>query len=1315
MREATPKLDPVTTAVAFGAAIAMTLSILPRADAGGDCVSGWSAAIGTPGFAGGAVGQTSIRTFASDPSFADGILFAGGIFTSAGGGSANHIAAWDGVGWSSPDTGVSTSFGSLPLGVYASRIWKVPAEVPRLYVGGTFQAINPPFTSSANLIASWDGNSWSALGTGLGGGLQRIVRAIEPFDGGGGEFLYVGGNFSTAGGSPAVGIARWNGLVWSGVGGGINPASSSVNAMTIFDDGSGPKLYVGGTFSNAGGAAGTSFFARWTGSNWQPVPGTIFSGGSPTSVECFCVFDPPGPVGPSLYVGGSFASANGNAQAQNIVRYDGLGWSPIGGGVNQRVRAIAPGANKWGEPGLIVAGDFTAADGDGVSYMAWTDGVDRWEALPFGSNDSIYALHEWLSDSGSIVVGGEFDVAGALAADCCAEFSSVTVDLEYVWSGSASGVFKSPEYWSCSVPPSTLDPVAFIPPLPAFVTAGASDTEIASLRVVGTNLTIDPGHDDFTIGGARVEPSLLVGGTEPTQVTFRHTGSPPFDGVVSLRDVVVAPLPNATATLLLDEATLVAMIDGHCTIGASGAGALIANGAIVDFIDGQSDLVVGEFGSGQFEVTGGAVVTVVAANAVFGQVADSEGELRILGQSSVAIDAGGSFLLGAEGQGAALIEGGSSLSSLGVAFPVVLGGLPSASAEMTITGSAQGTFSSFEAASPVHIGPGGPALVTLANGCTWDAPQTVNFPLGTIEGRGTFTTSLANQGVLRPAGAGSTGTISVIGDFSQVPTNVEGVALAPGRMELELTSKGHDRLYVFGSAELGGTVAFTGLQNFDPGVGEVYDIITAYGGGSISGQFDLVTFPGFSDRALVLDYGLTAQGSSGVSVVVISLAELLNFDPVDPFDFSGLPTSAVTGQFDDDPRLDIAVTLTAGGAPGSVLILMNASLDGFSLAFESTAQVAAGVQPRDIVTGNFDADETLDLAVVNSSDHTAQVLANDGSGLFSTLTVIPTGLQPMALASFDLVPLEGIAASRRRRDLAICNMGSTTVTIHANDGTGVFTQQQSLASPDYPCSVDPVDFDGDGAIDLAVGGVIGATVQLLENDGAGTFSDTGSFPVGAGPVDVVSGNLDPTGAPPIDGGVAGVAELEELITADSMAGTVSILRNLGGGQFAPVVSIDVGPGARSIALVDFDLDGDLDIAVIAEDSVKIYRNDSVQQLAFAEDQSFTEEGTPVVLVTGLLTPDDDEDLILISSTIGGLSGNGGGGGIAGAELSGVATAFINQAANPTGDIDQDGDVDGADLGLLLTAWGSLNLPLADLDGDGTIDGVDLGMLLSNWG
>jgi hypothetical protein len=54
-----------------------------------------------------------------------------------------------------------------------------------------------------------------------------------------------------------------------------------------------------------------------------------------------------------------------------------------------------------------------------------------------------------------------------------------------------------------------------------------------------------------------------------------------------------------------------------------------------------------------------------------------------------------------------------------------------------------------------------------------------------------------------------------------------------------------------------------------------------------------------------------------------------------------------------------------------------------------------------------------------------------------------------------------------------------------------------------------------------------------------------------------------------------------------------------------------------------------------------------------------------------------------------------------------------------GDLDGDGDVDGSDLGTLLSGWGECQGSCAacegDLNGDCQVDGGDLGILLANWG
>jgi hypothetical protein len=50
------------------------------------------------------------------------------------------------------------------------------------------------------------------------------------------------------------------------------------------------------------------------------------------------------------------------------------------------------------------------------------------------------------------------------------------------------------------------------------------------------------------------------------------------------------------------------------------------------------------------------------------------------------------------------------------------------------------------------------------------------------------------------------------------------------------------------------------------------------------------------------------------------------------------------------------------------------------------------------------------------------------------------------------------------------------------------------------------------------------------------------------------------------------------------------------------------------------------------------------------------------------------------------------------------------------DISGDGSIDGADLGMLLGAWGACGSACeADLNDDGVVDGIDLGVLLGAWG
>jgi hypothetical protein len=69
--------------------------------------------------------------------------------------------------------------------------------------------------------------------------------------------------------------------------------------------------------------------------------------------------------------------------------------------------------------------------------------------------------------------------------------------------------------------------------------------------------------------------------------------------------------------------------------------------------------------------------------------------------------------------------------------------------------------------------------------------------------------------------------------------------------------------------------------------------------------------------------------------------------------------------------------------------------------------------------------------------------------------------------------------------------------------------------------------------------------------------------------------------------------------------------------------------------------------------------------------------------------------------------------IGGAAGGGVGSFDISCQQDCFGDFNGDRNIDGLDLGVLLSQWGTGGS--ADLNGDGSVDGIDLGSLLSRWG
>jgi len=189
-------------------------------------------------------------------------LYAGGIFTTADGMPANRVAKWDGSQWTALGAGVS---GGLFTVVWALQVFD-DGTGPALYAGGEFTDAGDV---AANHIAKWDGTQWSPLGNGVGGVSQPDIYALTMFNDGTGPALYVGGRFTTAGDVTANRMAKWDGVQWLPLASGMN---AGVSALTRFEDGTGSALYAGGTFTIAGDVTAEGV-AKWDGTQWSPLNG----------------------------------------------------------------------------------------------------------------------------------------------------------------------------------------------------------------------------------------------------------------------------------------------------------------------------------------------------------------------------------------------------------------------------------------------------------------------------------------------------------------------------------------------------------------------------------------------------------------------------------------------------------------------------------------------------------------------------------------------------------------------------------------------------------------------------------------------------------------------------------------------------------------------------------------------------------------------------------------------------------------------------------------------------------------------------------
>ena len=287
-------------------------------------------------------------------------LYAGGSFGSAGGVAANGLARWNGQSWSAVGGSFSNGVNIVSLEVHDV------GSGPKLYAGGWFNTA--PGGVPASNVAVWDGTAWAALGAGTSSTLNPAVLATAALNGS----LYVGGNLVAAGGEAVNHVARWNGSAWTAMPAGNGFLGTSVDSSLVFDDGSGPALYLGGYFFSAGATPAKSV-VKFDGTHWS-----AFGAGIHEGVKTIAIFD--GGSGPRLFAGGSFAPSGGPSF---IAMWNGTSWVSVGtGGPTSTVSSLLPLNLPGYGPLLAVGGSFTNLGGTvPVSRVAFWNG-SVWTPSP---------------------------------------------------------------------------------------------------------------------------------------------------------------------------------------------------------------------------------------------------------------------------------------------------------------------------------------------------------------------------------------------------------------------------------------------------------------------------------------------------------------------------------------------------------------------------------------------------------------------------------------------------------------------------------------------------------------------------------------------------------------------------------------------------------------------------------------------------------------------------------------------------------------------------------------------------------------------
>ena len=331
-----------------------------------------------------------------------------------------------------------------------------------------------------------------------------------------------------------------------------------------------------------------------------------------------------------------------------------------------------------------------------------------------------------------------------------------------------------------------------------------------------------------------------------------------------------------------------------------------------------------------------------------------------------------------------------------------------------------------------------------------------------------------------------------------------------------------------------------------------------------------------------------------------------------------------------------------------------------ALQFEKSTQHFTSTQTYQVGVGDLDGDGDLDAVFANPMRNPAKVWLNDGSG-----ALIDTGQQlteyghGVALADFD--------SDGDLDAFIVCHQFSTGSKLYLNDSSGQFTDSGlDLGDASISASsMNLIDLNNDGFPDVHISYYHpnGLADKVYLNDGSGALTDSG---LALDEEHIAWGDLDGDGDLDYIGKQSGVGLI--------------VQRNDGSGQFTPGWQMaDAHTTIGSIALADFDADGDLD-ALVANGfrdtgsfPTRLLLNDGSGQ--FTDSGQTLNETISADLAVGDLDNDGDLDIFI-------------------ANMDWQNEIWLN-----------DGAGNLTDSGLLLgeNSDASGQPTLADIDGDGDLD------------